>query len=400
MNLLNKPNKNKESDFNKGIILYKDFRQFQYDIIEDFIKTSIDYISKQNNNYLEVNKIIIDDVFTYSGIRQNELLLIDIIIDNKISNVTKSFVKFYMPKLIDGSYFILNENYYIPSIYVLDKPMVVKGNSITLHGLFNSMTLYLKKDVCIFMGINILLSYFLQLFLKDTKHESLYDNIVKTFKLPTAKHTDPDIINYFNGLFRTQNTTKNQIIAYIERLFFDNYTKSLYDKSYNLNNLRDIIIESITIILNSEAPSFINLKNKRMVFMELLLTPYLKKVANCAKQSSNNYNIDQIKMGLSDIIKHFTKTKNKTDKNAKNESGLDGNYIYNIGNLYNGILSHKCCFVNPGSTNPPSEISGIHSTHLKTICPITVGDMDPGHTISIVPDVTVDWFGNFCQLSD
>lgn len=396
MNLLNCPRSEKISDYEFGKILFKDFRKFQYEIIPYFLRCTIEYISSLNNNFLTIKDIIINDKYTYYGLNHNELQSYEVIIYNNLTKIEKPFVKFFMPKLIDDYYFILNENYYVPTVYILDKPIIVKSGSIKLYGLINSITIYLKKDVCIFIRNNIPLSYFLQLFLNDTEYEHLYDDIVTEFKLAKIVHTDNEIINYFSQIFNIGFTNKNQIKLFIEKLFFDEYTKNLYTVSYNTTSLYDIIVKSINSLLLDKNPSFIDLSNKRLVFMELLLTPYFKKITALTTTCINNYNVDQIKFDLGENIKFFTRTKNKSGKQSlKSDGGLDGNYIYDIANLYGGLLSHKCCFVNPGSTNPPSEISGIHESHFKKLCPITIADLDPGHTVSIIPDTTVDWFGNF-----
>lgn len=396
MNLLDTivPNNEPESDYYNGKILFKDFRDFQYSLIENFLKISLDYLSSQNENYLEITNISLTDKFTYYGVNNNELLQIEVEVKNKIKNTTKTFVKTYIPKLIDGSIFILNENIYTPTIYILDKPIIVKSGSIKLYSLFNSLTIYAKQNVCIFVYENIPLSYFLQLFINDTNDEYLYDKIVKKFKLSHAKHSNSDILTYFNNLFKIQTTTREQIITFIEGLFFDDYTRNLYNMSYGTSCLKNNIVNSIKQLLSGESPLFTDLRNKRLVFLELLLTPYLKKIANAAHQARNKFPVDEISMESNEICKYFTKSKDP-NSSSKSKGGLDGNYLYNIANFYNGLMSHKCCFVNPGSSNPPSEISSIHETHYKRICPITVADMEPGHTVSILPTTVVDWFGNF-----
>lgn len=395
MNLLNPPFDFKESDFDGGYILFKDFRKHQYKMLYTFLKTGIEYLSDQNQNYLELRDITISDKFTYNGVNNNELLEIEVYVYNKIHDVQKLFLKTYIPRLIDNTYFVLNGNYYIPTIYILDKPIVVKSSSVKLYGLFNSLTIHAKDDVCIFSRLNILLSYFLQLFYKETTDEYLYNNTATKFNLPKINHDHADIINYFNNLFNIQKTTRNQIIRHLENMFFDEYTKKLYQACYNYDSitLYDIIKYSLVMLLNEEKPSFVDLSNKRLVFMELLLSPFLKKMSNAAQQANNNYYIDEIKIDLLELVKHFTRTTSKSSKT--NNDGLDGNYLYNIANLYNGVVANKCCFVNPRSSNPPSEIAATHPTQFKKICPITVADMDPGHTVSIVPDTVFDMYGNF-----
>jgi len=395
MNTIDIPRQHTESDYKNGHILFRDFRHYQYELLPEILQACVSYISKQNNNFLEVNQLNFKSYNTYYGVYNNEYYEIELIVNNKKTSQTKTFLRMYFPRLIDGSYFIINGNTYIPTIYILDKPITLKAGSIKLYSLFNSLTLFLKDDVCIFTGVNIPSSYFIQLFFNDTPHEHLYDDNVEKFKLTHDYHQDDELINYFNRTFNLHATTRNQVIEYFEKLFFDQYTEGLYAMCYNDVSLYNLIKQSLIMLLNETSPSFIDLKNKRLVFIELLLSPLLKYIGKIAKSAANGYTFDEVNMKLDELTKYFIKT---TNKQKQSDSGLDGNYLFSSANLYESILEHKCSFVNPGSTNPPNEIAALHDTHYKVLCPITVADMQPGHTVSVIPDTVVDYFGNFKNI--
>ena len=397
MNCLDINRKNKlESDLQNNKILFKDYRATQFQLLKFFLKVSIDYISSLNNNYLELVDVTSEDKMTYYGVNHIEQTLYEIII--KHNNQQKLFTRFYVPKLIDNSYFIINENYYVPTVYILDKPIVIKFESVKLYSLFNSITIYAKKDVCIFCKYNIPLSYFMQLFLNDTGEEQIYTELVNRFKLVNVTHTENDLIIYFNDKFGTQYQTLEDIKTHLETIFFDIYTKRLYEISYNMNpTLSNIVIASCKMLLSNQTPSFIDLSNKRLMFMELLLSPYFKAIGGLTQSVSKQYETNELKIDQLEIMKHFIRSREKK-KGGRSQDGLDGNYLYGISNLYGVTLVNKCSFVNPGSVNPPSEIANIHPSFYKKICPITVADMTPGHTVSILPDIFVDWFGNFIDV--
>ena len=392
MNTLNINRNHKlKSNYEKFEILFADYRKCQYDFIDALIRNSITYLSAQNNNYMKLVDIQIKEKQTYRSIHHNLLTQYDVFTQSKEDD-PKLFVKLFFPTLVNDNYFMLNDNYYVPSVYILDKPIVIKFGSIKLSSLFNSITIYAKKNVCIFCKANIPLGYFLQLFVDN----SVYTNIVNKFKLIHVLYSDDEIILYFNNLFNQHFKTKPDIILYLEKLFFDNYTRKLYEHSYSFeeNNLENIVNHSVEMLLNSTSPSFIDLKNKRVVFIEMLMQPYFKKIGNAAHQASKKYKVDELKLDPFEIVKTFKRTRDQ----SRNVDGLDGNYLYDISNLYGGTLIHKCSFVNPGSKNPPAEIANIHPTFFGKICPITVADMTPGHTVSVVPETYLDIFGNFLNV--
>ena len=144
--------------------------------------------------------------------------------------------------------------------------------------------------------------------------------------------------------------------------------------------------------LNDEIPEYIDLHHKRLVFMELLLSPLFKRVGNIASQAARGFYPDMIKMDHLQILKHFLSSH---DKKKKGSEGMSGNYLYDTVNLMSGMLSHKVSMVNPGSTNPPSTISDTHPSHYKRVCPISVSNQKPGEVVSVLPTTKFDFCGQF-----
>jgi hypothetical protein len=186
--------------------------------------------------------------------------------------------------------------------------------------------------------------------------------------------------------------------SYFESLLLDDYTKNLYAACYNWK-LEEVTVEKILryaleMFITKKIPAYINLNEKRVMFMELLLSPLFKAVGRLAQQAAIGYKVDEMKMDKYSIVKYFLKNKDKNNK-SMDASGLSGNYVYNIVNLMSSIMVHKVCFKNPGSDNPPSTISRLHKSHFEKICPVTVSNENPGETLSILPDVYLDYFGQF-----
>lgn len=399
MNTLPKLN-NKVSDFENNRILIEDFRYYQQNMVEYFLRIIVEYISNKNNNYLKVDSIIHTEVFSYSGIYNNEIDKFVVNIENS-DGIIKQFFSIYIPRLIMDNYYILNGNYYIPLFYIIDKPITIKENSINLSSLFNSITINIKLNIVIFTGTNFIFNNFIGLFLhNDISDEA--NSIRSRFNI----NKDEKLLNYFNKSFNIKGSCLEDIIKHIELLFFDEYTKGLYSNCYfNFDsNLSDIIKMSLIRFLSGKIFNFIDLRNKRICHIELLLAPLFKKAANIAYQAKKGYPTDELRIDQYAVLKNFLKSSGdkKKTKNKKDQSfhGLSGKTMYDLVNLQSSILIHKASFIKPGMNTAPSSVANIHPTHFGKICPITISSIKPGETVSIIPETYVDVYGQFLDLEE
>lgn len=394
MNLL----QNRLKDNGNGEFLTIDtFREYQYGLIDNFLGLIVEYISKQNNNYLELISKSIKPKLAYQSIFNTNLNQVEVSIRNKNlkEQTSKLFFKLLVPRLIDRCFFIINGNYYIPSLYILDKPIVIKKKSIKLYSLFNSISISLSHDITTFTRANIPLQYMFGLFLETPEELDLYRQLSSIYKIKFKPKQDSDVLNYFgNNIGRY---TREDIIEFFENLFFDDYTKYLYKTCYpgtfdDNMSLKNILITSLKMRINGEIPNYIDLEHKRLVFIELLMSPLFKRVGSLAAQAARGFFPDELKIDHLQIQKHFLTS---PDKKKKGSEGLSGNYLYDTVNLMSGMLTHKVSMINPGSANPPSTISDIHPTHFKRICPISVSNQKPGEVISVLPTTKFDYSGQF-----
>lgn len=396
MNLLQKRMTNNKKE---GLTI-KEFRKYQYELLDNFMTLVVNYISKQNGNYLSCVKKSIRSKLTYQGIYNTELVQAEVFVNNTnlkdIDTNEKLFFKLYIPKLIHNSFFMINGNYYVPTLYILDKPIVIKKKSIKLYSLFNSLSISFKHDLATFTRANIPLQYLFGIFLETDEEKKLYANISKKFNIKYQPKSESDILTYFNN--NIGRGTKESITKFFEDLFFDDYTRYLYKGCYpklfndNTLSLKNALIQSLKMKINEQIPEYIDLAHKRVVFMELLLSPLFKRVGNIAAQAARGFYPDEIKIDHLQILKHFL---NSPDKKKKGSEGMSGNYLYDTVNLMSGMLLHKVSMVNPGSTNPPSTISDTHPTHYKRICPISISNQKPGEVVSVLPTTNFDYCGQF-----
>ena len=386
MNLLPKISEPPRDD---GSILISEFRKQQYSLIEYFMNLIVEYISKQNKNYMTVHSVVIKNNPTYiGGISSSSITKIDVYINVINEPDPKLFFKIIIPTLVDDIFFILNGNYYIPSLYVLDKPIVIKKQSIKLTSLFNPITIYDK--LITFMGTNIPANYFVDFLFDSTnaEHTNIKYEMMKEFNITKSTLSEKDIFQYFGNILHC-DPHRQEILNKIESIFFDDYTKLLYQYCYNLKpeeiNLVNLIKIALSIKNTYEKDMFINLKYKRVIFIEILLAPLFKRIAVYASQAARGYQPNAINMDLLELIKYF-------------RNDLHNKFIYDNVNAYDTMLQHKAYMLNPNVDNPPSVIANLHPSHYQRICPISVSSQHPGETALITAETRIDSFGQFIGL--
>jgi len=157
----------------------------------------------------------------------------------------------------------------------------------------------------------------------------------------------------------------------------------------NLTNLFILLLDDVL----GKKISFIDLNYKRLVFIEPLLTPYLKRIAVAALQSYRGYQITELQMNNLEIVKFFVAGKQVGANQQPKLVGLQGKYLYDSCNLLSGMLLYKICMINPGSEKIPKEVANIHPSHYQKICPISISDKDPGENLYLLPNVKVNYIG-------
>jgi len=380
---------NKSKSTNNEAFTISRFRSAQYTLIEYFMNMCVEYISKQNKNYLKVQNVKIQNVQTYNSIHNSLFtqVSVDVSFINQNVSTSKTFIKFFIPTLLYDCFFILNENYFIPTLYILDRPIVIKKKSIKLSSTFNSITIYDK--LITFMGNNMPIIYFLDIFLSDDDptEYNLKNTFIQTFKITTTKVPIQDLLSYFSNLFKC-NPDKEAIRQHFHNIFFDDYAKLLYQNCYNLEekdlNIKTLLKLAIDLNTSNNSDSFIDLDQKRLVFLEILLWPIFKRVAYVASQASRGFFVNEISMDQLELVKNFN-------------INLHNKFIYDNVNAYDTMLQHKAYMLSPNAEQSPSIIANLHDSHFQKICPISVSAQNPGETIYITAETEMDIFGRFLK---
>lgn len=357
------------------------FRTLQYNYIEDFLKNSLNYLSRFGCDFNDVN-FYLSEFDKYKTPHHFAIKNIKILTKSK-----HQILNIDIPKLIEDTFFKLRGVYYIPMLYIVDEPIVLKKNSLKLSSMFKSITIYFNESRVIFNGMNIPISRFFRLF---TENENIIINICKIYnslyfkesRKRSLKLVSEELLGF---------PCEEDFVDYIEKLFFDDWTEELYSKYYNIEKptLEDILTLATVRKRDNIKPSFNDLKYKRIIFIELLFDPLIKIIGGIVSELLKGKKFTEIKLKQSSIIDHFYASSNSGLKTKAN--GLSGNNIYNIINGYSSILSLKATFKNPkGQSKLPKEVHDIHQSHKNIICPITISNSDPGVTMSLIPELKVD----------
>ncbi len=359
------------------------FREQQYEHINSLLLNCLDYLSRFGFNKQDIEFSMYEE----SKYKSPYYYAMKTLKLSYKSNPKQTFLLIDIPKLLHENFFKLRGVYYVPMLYIVDEPIVLKKQSIKLSSMFKSITIYFNESRVIFSGINIPVSRFFRLFI-DKEHivKNICDIYQSNYFLETRERSIKLVSEELLGFPYERDFPK-----FLETLFFDNWTKELYSKYYGIQNpdLEQILTIATKRKREDAKPLFNDLNYKRIVFLELLFDPVIKAVTAFASDLLKNKKVTDLKLKQSAITSHFYASSDTGIK--KKIKGLSGNNIYNIINGYSSILSLKASFKNPkGFSELPKEVHEVHASHKNRICPITISNSDPGVTVSLIPDLKVD----------
>jgi len=359
------------------------YRTFQYGYISEFFNDVIpDYINKHLAS-LDSHDYVIQDEITYRGhsrsILENHILTLKYKDDDK-----EEVIRILMPSLIEDTFFIIQGNYYVPAIYITDEPICVKRRSVNLYSLFCPITFYYRENRAIILGRNIPINRFFHVIFED---KNLVEELISNLNLEQLITEDLDQarLNFRKVLPIPDDES---IPDYLSNLFFDKFTKQLYKSFYNIDDIRDVIKLSINKFIKRHEDNnrleFINLKQKRLVFSEVLLRPVFRCITNALSRKMTNRKHEPLKINEDIVLAYYVKD-------------LGMNYLYDLVNGFSSIISHKATFKLPGlETRLPQSVSSIHPTYKGRICPVSVSDKEPGVAVSLIATQEIDFkFGRF-----
>lgn len=359
------------------------FRAFQYAKLDYLIDLGMQYLINLGLNVdpnVYSGEQSIEKVYdsVYSRIYHFACTIYKIQIKKTVP--TNYFMYVSIPNLLNEMFFKLNSTYYIPILYIVDEPIVVKENSVTVQSLFQPITFYFTESRVIFMGNNYNLSDFLNL-LTYNWDASLRNHTQKLFNIQFNPNINPIVSLVASKLNCLAD--HNIIINLINTLFFDPYTAALYKQFYDVNTFDEILLKVLQKRydrqVNGIKYKFNDLRYKRLVFIEMILKPFFKAISMFSGIILNkNQQTFNLKLKINEIVENFY-------------MNLHGQCLYDTVNGFSGILAHKATFKNPyGSGELPKEVSSIHWTHKGRICPNSISNHDAGQDVFLVPNQDID----------
>lgn len=363
------------------------YRPYQYSLIPDFIKICFEYANRFGLNYdissMEMN--ITEDPDYHS----NTHYAYDRLIIKLDKNDRQPFLDLNIPKLIDDTFFKLKGVYYIPMIYLLDEPITFKKFSISLYSLFKPITIDLKKNRVVINRHSIPVSRLFRIYLQSEQSVSDLCDLLNTSYIQEPISTTIHYVSKSLGC----DKDINEIRKNIDLVFFDNWTKDLYQTYYQFNSMYDIIHEIENRVVNNIKSEFNDITKKRLLFIELILSPLFREFNNLANNLASGQRVIKLNIKPNVITDHFYSSGVTTSIIAKSKKipGLSGKSYYSIVNGYSGNLSLKASFENPKSQSDlPSSVSDIHSSYKHRICPVSISNTNPGVISNLVPDQSID----------
>ena len=279
----------------------------------------------------------------------------------KVNNMT--FMTYLVPKLLHDYMYIINGTKYVPKIYLDSVPIVIKKRSIKLFSLFQPITIYYTDKRVTFMGTNIPMHYFFH---------AVFDELPDiSFQFGSQP---ADLVSYWVNMLGCEPDL-DVIRTTLNKLFFDEYTRTLYKKVYDLPDdftLADIVARALKE--RSDVPEFADLSFKRLVLAEMIMQSVIKKFGQMAyRWCKQQLRLEPVQMTQLIVLKQFF------------DNG--GDYLYDIVNGFVPILGRKATFDHPTFERLPPSVHSLDKSHYKRVCPITVSSVEPGIVVSLIHDI-------------
>ena len=357
-------------DYEKYNIL--SYKKYQQGLIKYFFDLTLKYLKTNGFKYDNYEQIWSNKTM-YKGFCYSDLYNLKIMIDGC------EYYNLDIPKLTNNFY-TLNGAKYIPSIYIVDYPIIYKKNktiSINIYSIFNPIDILFCSGVVKLFSHTIPINRFLSLYYDDAEHKK----ICEITKIKFKKYNTDDNIIWFKREYLIPNNM--DLFDKFNNLFMDDFTKNLYNSCYdeNISTLKDILNIVLTMIINNKKISFIDLKNKRLIFAEALLQPVFKATQQFIKLMENKTLIAGSNIKSNAILKWFN-------------VGLERNFQYLEASPITVINTLKSSFKSPISNMSidkiPSEISNIHSSFYGKICTVSVSAKNTGVVCHLIPEQSIN----------
>lgn len=367
------------------------FRQTQYDNVLPVLESCFNHIGKNcwgfelRPDFNHKEHILVTNVdYQYHDIKCSSSSHITCM---PFADDTPTLV-FLMPNLLMGNYFHISSRYIIPSIYIVDKPVIYTHSCISISSLLCKVAIYSHKGkIHLNFHHNIYpFNEFMELLLYNYTGQ-----IKKIAKLIGVDDHDPSICEtkkaemyeaFATNLSQTDKDP-DKVRKFLNSVFFDDRTIQKFVDLYKIDAenvtleyiINEIILKDISDEEKEDRCCFINLDNKHLQFAEPLLWSIIQNISMSYRSALRGKPLFRID-GAERVINHFF-------------SELKGKTAYKS---VNGLNSSECgaSFVIYHNTDTPSAVNLIHNSFKHRICPVSVGGSNIGETICLTSDIDID----------
>lgn len=326
----------------------------------------------------------------YQGITENYFNSINFDISYK-TFLSKFFT--YFPKLVDNNFFVINSVEYIPTLIMERNPvdlnivndkkrMVFIEMDVINHIIITINDGVKKKAEVKFNSFDIDFASFCEIFCNDKIKEKL-SNRGFLKKRVSKEEALKNCIKGF-GYSTTKYFDNNDFVDFINNKLVLPYFKELFKLNYGTDKYSDLVNIGIEYLLERSEHSLSNLKNRRVVFMEYLMIPYLRMYYDTIKKHLRDQNLNPLpNLNESTIVKNFTDI-------FGNKQQMNGAIPF-AGLFYNK-MSQKIFSI---SDKIPLGWRVTDDSQFLKICPLSVSSTDPGESLVGVANLNVDFYGRF-----
>jgi hypothetical protein len=379
----------------KDLYNIEEYRKIDYDKFEKLLHemwSSLKDLHPDFDYKIEKNKL----TSIYSGFGRDHQY--QYIISHRFKD-TEAELKLNVPELIYGSYFILANSYYIPTM-VLERLPIDKNNkkNAVFVSLSNKHVFAITKSktrknkgwiVTTSQNKVISLDYFAAAVFHDRPEylEELkeYGMISKIYKYNKVIKDVVRMVGFFSDTFFKENMMFSD---FMNQYYALPYHRALWKRIYGVETFEDIFYNAVKAAQNEEVIfDLSDLRNRRLVMAEYLISPVYDtyyRMLNMLTDKEGTRQIILPNMNANVII------------TTGFRQLLHGKQIYDIASPWATALKYKVSQkISIIQKEVPKSWSQLHKTHYGIVDPINISPSDFGSVITYTRNARVDKFGMF-----
>lgn len=394
MNLIRIQPINNESP--AGYNFIHDFRAKEYDRISDYLDSIKSGLERAIPNFSFDFKFDRFNIANYyQDIKEHQIALY---------KITQSFktherdFKIIIPRLIENNYFLLNGSYYIPVLMLERAPIDVNHKSdietmfFQLDPLDSINFIWNKKKKSIKVAVKqheLSLDHFGSFLTEDCKAFLIENGFINPDKLV---NDDAALVSFFNFDNKYFQETGQPFYEWFNEFFIMPYYKELFIEYFGTSSVKDIISNNLMLWITDQLHiDLVDLKNRRLVFMEYLMIPFLEIYKRTLYKYVKNYNVDQ----------NIISTVNEKTIITNFNSTFRNKHLYDLAIPFgNSYIAKASQYIRIIKENVPLSWRVLHNSQFGIFDPVSVSAQDMGSNVVFTVRTLVNRFGRIKRFTE